>query len=77
MQKLSSLNEAQRSEESLSNQRLRVLCLPAALSEMTSIGISTEQSSSLADIYPPPPDGDDIVNFQDFVVLAENRLWGK
>jgi len=34
------------------------------------------QSDSLADIYPPPPDGDDIVNFQDFAVLAENWLAG-
>ncbi len=29
------------------------------------------QSDSLADIYPPPPDGDDIVNFLDFAELAE------
>ena len=32
------------------------------------------QSGSLADIYPPPPYGDDVVNFQDFAVLAENWL---
>ncbi len=35
------------------------------------------ESGSLADIYPAPPYGDDIVNFQDFAVLAENWLWGK
>lgn len=35
------------------------------------------QSDSLADIYPPPPFGDDIVNFLDFAVLAENWLAGK
>lgn len=35
------------------------------------------QGSSLADIYPAPPYGDDIVNFQDFAVLAENWLVGK
>ena len=33
------------------------------------------QSSSLADIYPPPPNGDDIVNFLDFGVLGGN--WRK
>lgn len=33
-------------------------------------------SGSLADIYPAPPYGDDIVNFQDFAVLAENWLAG-
>jgi len=32
------------------------------------------QSGSLADIYPPPPFGDDILNFKDFAVLAENVL---
>ena len=30
-------------------------------------------SGSLADIY-PPPDGDGIVDFRDFAVLAENWL---
>jgi len=34
------------------------------------------QSGSLADIYPAPPYGDDIVNFQDFAILAENWLLG-
>jgi len=34
------------------------------------------QSGSIADIYPPPPNGDDIVNFKDFAVLAENWLAG-
>ncbi len=34
-------------------------------------------SGSLADIYPAPPYGDDIVNFQDFTILAENWLAGE
>ncbi|MBA7699917.1 hypothetical protein ES703_108623 [subsurface metagenome] len=34
------------------------------------------QSGSIADIYPPPPNGDDIVNLKDFAVLAENWLSG-
>ena len=34
-------------------------------------------SGSLADIYPAPPYGDDIVNFQDFAVLADNWLLGE
>jgi len=32
------------------------------------------QADSIADIYPLPPDGDNIVNFQDFAKLAENWL---
>ena len=32
------------------------------------------QADSIADIYPPPPDGDNMVNFLDFAELAENCM---
>jgi len=32
------------------------------------------QSDSIGDIYPPPPNGDEQVNFKDFAVLAEHWL---
>jgi len=32
------------------------------------------QADSIADIYPPPPDGDNMVNFLDFAELAENWM---
>ena len=60
-------------------------CIPAGvncevtpwLCKMDFENIATHElghSVGLADIYPPPPDGDDIVNFQDFAVLAEHWL---
>ncbi len=61
--------------------------LPAVAGDVTGEGIyDTEdliimardwlQSGSIADIYPPPPDGDDIVNLLDFAVLALHWMEG-